>query len=297
MTDVSRRPSTLYLRLLDSGLRITAPHPKILRELGQLFESFRRDRLKSVAHHIELRDSHSPGEAPAMHILVNGHTRYRSVPVSELIPYLEWIANNLFVFSREGEERYCLIHAAVVARGTQGILLCGNTGCGKSSLSLALILRQYRYLTDEIACWDVGRKRILAYPRAISLKESGYRKFSEKQIRLPIKAWKTEAFEGKVWYIRPAEISSQIIGKSARVRLVIFPAYRHDQATRLHPISKGRAIMLLHRHRFDGNGFGRKDFEVLTELVRDASAFRLVYGNVMEAAALIDALTRKRGRP
>jgi hypothetical protein len=232
-----------------------------------------------------------------MHIVVNGHTRYRSVPVSELVPYLEWIANNLFVFSRERKERYCLIHAAVVARGAQGVLLCGNTGCGKSSLSLALMLRRYRYLTDEIACWHVGRRRILSYPRAISLKESGYRRFYEKRIRLPTKVWQTEAFDGKVWYITPTDISSRMIRRSARVRFLIFPAYRLGRATRLRPISKGKAIMLLHRHRFDGNGFGRRDFEVLADLVRDASAFQLVYEDVMEASALIDALGGKRGHP
>jgi hypothetical protein len=229
-------------------------------------------------------------------ILINDRLRYRAVPLSELVPYLEWLINNLVVQANRSGDRYCLIHAAVVARGTQGVLICGKAGCGKSSLSLALMRRRYRYLSDEIACWDTALRRMIAYPKAITLKESGYTRFLKERIRLPTRMWRTRSFEDRLWYINPEDMSPRLIGKSAKIRLLIFPTYHPTEQIRLHRVPGGRAIMLLHRQRFDGNGFGQKDFEALTDLVEGVSAFRLIYGDVFEAAALIEKLTRQQTR-
>ncbi len=298
MTRVAHQGPAKYFRLLNLGIRITAPDARMLRSLVELLGPFQCDPFTSVTHEIELRYGHSSGRTPAIDILINGRRCHRAVPRGELVPYLEWMFNDLVVRTNERGDRYCLIHAAVLARGTQCILLCGEAGCGKSSLSLALALmhRHYRYLTDEVACWDPRAGNIVAYPKAITLKEYGYRCFRRARIPVPVRTWHTKAFKGKVSYINPRDISPRLVSRAAKVRLVIFPGYRPQTQPRLRPVPKARAIVLLHKQRFDGDGFGKRDFEALTDLVREAPAYRLLYQDVFEAARVIDRLAKERGR-
>ena len=63
-----------------------------------------------------------------------------------------------------------LIHAGVVSRGGKGILLVGDAFYGKSTLSLELTRRGYRFLSDEMAA--IGRTDGLVhpFPRSLSMR-------------------------------------------------------------------------------------------------------------------------------
>lgn len=288
-------PRPVYFQPLNLGLCVTAPQRWILNGLARLLGPFRREILRVVTHWIDLRTCSATAPGPAMHILVNGRLCHRAVPLRELIPYLEWVVNDLVVRSNGNESGYCLIHAAVVARGPVGILICGDAGCGKSSLALALMQHRYRYLSDEIAIWDSHRARVLAYPKAITLKEGGRRCFKRKRVALPTKLWHTKSFKGKVWYIDPEALSPGLTGRSARIRLIIFPVFREGATLQMLRLTKAGAIALLQAQQFRGNGFGPKDFDRLASLVKGTSAYNLLYGDLFEAAAAIDRVARQQG--
>jgi len=60
-------------------------------------------------------------------------------------------------------------HAACVAKGKSGVLICGESGCGKSALSFTLIKNGYKYLSDDdiILKPSRGRTGYWAIPKII----------------------------------------------------------------------------------------------------------------------------------
>lgn len=65
----------------------------------------------------------------------------------ELVPHLKAILTERYVASVEDA---FLIHAALLARDSRGVLICGSPGAGKTTLSVALMGSGYRYCSDDI---------------------------------------------------------------------------------------------------------------------------------------------------
>jgi HPr Serine kinase C-terminal domain len=73
------------------------------------------------------------------------------------------------------------LHAACVQTGGQGVLLCGESGAGKSSLAFACARRGWRFLSDDGSA--LVRKRpgrvVIGNPHLIRFRESGIELFPE----------------------------------------------------------------------------------------------------------------------
>lgn len=63
-----------------------------------------------------------------------------------------------------------LIHAGVVAANEQGIILCGDSGHGKTTLTLELIRRGFTFLSDEMAAISRKDGRVHPFPRSLRLR-------------------------------------------------------------------------------------------------------------------------------
>jgi hypothetical protein len=66
------------------------------------------------------------------------------------------------------------VHAACVRKEDCGILLCGDSGAGKSSLSYACALRGWKYLADDSCCLVRGGedRTVIGNPYQIRFRES-----------------------------------------------------------------------------------------------------------------------------
>ncbi len=299
----SSSASLLNLGFLGLTFCVTASQARFLKDVSQLMRGFRRGPLTHVTYLIEIRGAPASSlktvknhkHIRTVQIRINSRIRYRHVPINELGPFLEWIINSLVVRASWGQDRYCLIHAAVVVKGRKGILISGMSGSGKSSLSLALLYRHgYQYLTDEIACWDTKTKKIVAYPKAIMLKERGFLRFQQTYPQLHTHMWDSKRFSQKVCFFMPTQKASSRVRKTANINLVIFPRYRERENLRISSLPKAQALLSLQKERFDSIGFGQGDFDTLSGLLSGTSVSRILYHNVFEAADMIDNLVEQR---
>ena len=73
------------------------------------------------------------------------------------------------------------VHGACVCLGNCGILLCGDSGAGKSSLAFACALRGWTYLADDSCCLVHGDSRpvVAGNPYQIRFRESAIQLFPE----------------------------------------------------------------------------------------------------------------------
>jgi hypothetical protein len=73
------------------------------------------------------------------------------------------------------------VHGACVARHGRGVLLCGESGAGKSSLSFACARRGWTFLSDDATCLVRGRKgrAVIGNPQHIHFRESALELFPD----------------------------------------------------------------------------------------------------------------------
>lgn len=69
----------------------------------------------------------------------------------------------------ERPEGRLLLHAGAVERDGRVIVIAGDSGQGKSTLTAALLQRGYSYVTDELVAIDPSNLDVLRFPKPLSL--------------------------------------------------------------------------------------------------------------------------------
>jgi hypothetical protein len=100
--------------------------------------------------------------APCLELAQGG--RFPHAAAEDLVPALEG-----FVYDRlaRADRGLTVLHAAAAARGRRAVLFVGESGAGKSVLSLRLARRGWTYLSDDLAPLE-GAARVLALPRPVT---------------------------------------------------------------------------------------------------------------------------------
>ncbi len=132
-----------------------------------------------------------------------------------------------------------IIHGAALADRGKGLVLAANSGIGKSTLTLELLGRGKKFLSDELACLGEGDGELQAFPRALSVKRSVFEGFLAR---------------GKC----PPPAAERIIGDQDRVMISVedlFPGSRLDRC-------RLQTVILLEPPALAGRGGGLRTMEV-----------------------------------
>ncbi len=135
------------------------------------------------------------------------------------------------------------IHAGCVALDGKGVLLCGDSGAGKSCLTYACARSGWTFVSDEApsVVRRCGERIIIGRPHEIHLRESAFALFPElrgRQVRTnPV---------GKISFeVRTAELAEVKIAHQCRVEAVVFlKRWRAEARRRLKPAPQAQMIPL-----------------------------------------------------
>ena len=75
----------------------------------------------------------------------------------------------LFNYLFDRTENYFIVHGAALADQGHGLILAAPSGRGKSTLTLELLARGKKFLSDELALISVRDGRLQAFPRALAV--------------------------------------------------------------------------------------------------------------------------------
>jgi len=180
-----------------------------------------------------------------------------------------------------------VLHSGAVARGGSGLLLCGESASGKSTLSAWLTAAGFDYLTDELAVVALDGRSLTGFPRAIMLRrgsafvldhwldEEGRRscvRFSDNNIAVDPET------------LRPASVRDRVQPKA-----ICFPRYSPGEPLSGRRLSSAEATLRLiqvstNAARLPGGGV-----PAAMALARGAEAFILDYPDAASAAAWIES--------
>ena len=184
------------------------------------------------------------------------------------------------------------IQAACVSRHGRGMLLCGDTGAGKSTLAYACARAGWTYTSDD-ACYllrATGQPRVAGNSRQIRFRPSASDLFPELRGRAI-----TPRAEGKPSIEVPtAELPRLVTEDEAPVDYIIFLNRQASAGVDLVPFSKTVAMRRFHQSLFPEDEVQQLRAAALQRL-STAEVFELRYRDLQQAVDRLERLVRSPG--
>lgn len=216
---------------------------------------------------------------------VNGDAPVMPLPLDQAMPLFEW-GLNWCVTSQS--HRFTTIHAGIVARGADALLMPGSSGSGKSTLATALCFRGWRLLSDELALIDIKQGWVYPMPRPISLKNNSIPTIQAFAPDAHIGCRVSETRKGEVALLRPPAASVADEERLARITRILFPLYDPTVAVDGITSTPGQSFVKTFNSTFNYGIHGKRDFALLADLMERAPAVEIRYSDLDAAIALIE---------
>jgi hypothetical protein len=213
---------------------------------------------------------------------------FKPLPADHAFAMLEWGMN--WCIGTQAHH-YLLIHAAVLERNGYGVILPGEPGAGKSTLTAALALSGWRLLSDEMTVVDRDDGLIAPLARPISLKNESIDIIRSRFPGATFGDVARDTHKGTVSHLKPPTDSVARMQEKGRARHVVFPRWKAGAATRLTPRPKADAFMHLATHAFNYSLLGRLGFELNAALIDACDCWDFEYSDLDEALRVFEELT------
>lgn len=127
------------------------------------------------------------------------------------------------------------LHAGAVSDGHTALVLAESGGCGKSTLTAALLARGYRYLSDDVVPLERGSSHAIPIPICLNLKSGSVPILAEFYPELPgLPAWRSG--DRRLRFLPPPEFARRRPDRAYPVAALVFPRYRPDAGLELQPL-------------------------------------------------------------
>jgi HprK-related kinase A len=224
---------------------------------------------------------------PQVQLLYDGQAPFKPLPLAQAYPMLEWGMNWCISQHAHG---YLVLHAAVLERAGNAVILPAPAGAGKSTLCATLAYNGWRLLSDELALLRLADGLLAPLARPISLKNGSIGLLAAM---LPATLFTTSVdatSKGTVAHLRAPADSVARQAEPAHPAWIIFPRYSEGAATSLRPMGKARAHMRVASNAFNYALLGAAGFNALAGLVERSDCYDFEYSRLDDAIDLFDTL-------
>jgi len=212
----------------------------------------------------------------------DGHAPFKPLPLDQAFPMFEW-AMNWCVSSRAHD--YLIIHAAVIERHGQAVILPAPPGSGKSTLCAALVSRGWRLLSDELTMVRLADGLIEPLPRPVSLKNASIEVIRAYAPDAVFSRPVADTSKGTVAHVKPPADSVSRAGEAVRAAWIVFPQYVAGAAPVLEALPQGRAMVEVAQNAFNYSLLAERGFEALAGLIEGSTSYRFCYSALDDAIA------------
>ncbi len=178
-----------------------------------------------------------------------------------------------------------IFHAAALALDGQGLILCGRTHSGKSSLAAWLTASGLQYLTDEVISVPLDGESVSGLCRSIVLKPDSafiWRRWLKDQ-----HAQGLLRFADDGAWIDPLLLNPNGVQSSASPKLIIFPHYEAGAPFHTERLSRARTLFHLLQNLVNARNFRDGGLGTAARLARGVTAFMLTYSDIEAACQWI----------
>jgi HprK-related kinase A len=241
--------------------------------------------------HVELKAVSSPRRwlRPQVNFHVDGHKPFKPLPAAQAFAMLEWGMNWCIATHAH---HYLLLHAAVLERHGRAVILPGDPGAGKSTLTAALMLSGWRLLSDEITMIDRDDGLVVPLARPVSLKNRSIDIIRDFDPGAVLGDVAHDTHKGTVAHLRPSADSVARMAEKARPAHIVFPRWNAGAELSLRPRAKADAFMHNATHAFNYSLLGRLGFDLNATLIDSCDCWDFEYSRLDDALRTFEDLAR-----
>lgn len=222
---------------------------------------------------------------PQANFLLDEYAPFKPLPYVHAFAMFEWGLNWCIATTAH---HYLIVHAAVLEKDGQGIIMPGVPGSGKSTLCAAMSLRGWRLLSDEMALLDPVSLDISPVPRPVSLKNESIGVINDFSATAEMGPAAKDTAKGTVAHLKPSLSSVQKATVTCRPNAIVFPKYRAESDTCLTEKAKTRALMEIQENAFNTHILGKDGFDSAKALISNCPVYSLEYSRLEEALMTMD---------
>lgn len=269
--------------------RIHSPCRSVHDGLSSLYADFEIEDDSHADFHVHLRPVNGLRRwfGPQVNFWLDHHSPFLPLPQDHAYALLEWGMN--WCLATQANDAL-LFHAAVLESPQACIVMPGDPGAGKSTLTAALMLSGWRLLSDEMAILDLKTETLQPLARPVGLKNQSIdiiRHFSAQAVLgQPAK----DTHKGTVNHLRPTPVSVQRRHQPATPSHIVFPRWRAGARTQLHPLDRAQAFQQLASHSFNYSMLGRAGFEHTTTLIQRCQCWTFEYSDLPDGIRCLEGL-------
>jgi hypothetical protein len=181
-----------------------------------------------------------------------------------------------------------VFHAAALAHNDNGLILCGQSGTGKSSLAAWLTANGLQYLTDEVIALPTSPAsggEINGLCRSMILKRGSA--FIWKRWLAKMESDGFLQFDDGSTWITPTLLNASAVRAKVTPRVLIFPQYIPEAQFNVQRLTPAEALFHLLQCLVNARNFPDYGMAAATRLARQVSAFSLTYSDIESASEWI----------
>lgn len=213
----------------------------------------------------------------ALYLCAGNEPLYRIEKKNQLVPAVESLVTHLFART---QRRAQVLHMGMVAWGDCGILLPGDRGSGKSTLSVWLAQNGATYFGDDLIAYDPDSHSLAGLPKAATLKYGSFALFPETRTY-------EDPIRGPVRYILPPQIATAPL-PLPQIQALVFPEYTKagGEPQRL---SSAWAALAMVQQLLGGVEWNDEALQLVGQLAA-IPAFRLPFADLNTATAHVRSI-------
>lgn len=269
--------------------KVQSSEPPIFKGIRTLYGDFPVNEEKVRDYHVRVRRPNSFRRCYQPQIVFE-HDRdvpFKPLPASHAFASLEWGMN----WCIAGYAHHFLtLHAAVLERNGRAVMLPGEPGAGKSTLTAALSLSGWRLLTDETALVDLETGKLWPMARPINLKNNSIdiiQSFSSDAV-FGDKAFDTH--KGTVAHLKPSTETVFRMHDPSQIGWIVFPRWQPEGAALFSKRPRADTFVYAAENSFNYSVLGETGFHALERLIRQAECFDFRYAQLDEALRAFEQL-------
>jgi HprK-related kinase A len=269
--------------------RIVSQAPEVIDGLALLYSEFPVHADGFCDFHVQVDRVSGPRRffRPQIVFTFDGMTPFKPLPADHAFASLEWGLNWCIAGHAH---HYLMLHAAVLEKNGRAVILPGDPGAGKSTLTAALTLSGFRLLSDELTLVDRNDGLLVPLARPVSLKNASIevvRSFSADAV-LGAPAYDTH--KGTVAHLKPTSESVRRANEKAQPALIVFPRWKAGAEAKLTHHSKADAFMHAANHAFNYELLGSLGYDLTANMIDASDCHDFEYSQLSDAIQIFSEL-------
>ncbi len=204
----------------------------------------------------------------------NGRLTHQNKSSQKIIYALEWQVLKDALNNYKKDYKF---HAAGLSYNNNGYLFIGDSGSGKTSISMVLMKLGWKLLSDEFGILNPGSLKLYPFPRNFIIKPH-HPVDEDFKSRFVNVAYNTGAKKIPIAYI-PLSVFGKVENHPVKLKNVYFLKYSESSTYCITPLGQTAAFANLLKQLYNPQLFKRNSLDHLLNLLNNISFFQLLLHN------------------